>query len=97
MTHDKSFKNISTILNHLSKNIGLDEFVKEENLFCEWDEIVGDSISKHCKPKCIEKKILFLEVENSFWKKIIVNQKKELLQLILNHFGNNFITKIIFL
>ena len=97
MMPEHFFKNIQTVLDKVTRKYGLDHSLKEDRFFSMWEEIVGDSVAQHCNPKCIEHKILFLEVENSFWKQIITNQKKELLKLIANQFGNDFINKIKFI
>jgi predicted nucleic acid-binding Zn ribbon protein len=94
---ENHYKTVNQILNILAIKYGFANFVKQEELFKEWESIVGSSIAKHCEPKCIEHSVLFVEVKNNFWKNIIETKKEEILNLIRKNLKDNQIKKIQFI
>jgi len=94
---DKGFKDIQQVLNKLLKSYNIDKVVKKEQLFENWQNIIGKDLSEKCKPIKTENTILFLKAKNSVWRNELKLRQKDLLSLIQKKTGNKIITHIRFL
>jgi len=94
---DKGFKDIQQVLNKLLKNYNIDKVVKKEQLFENWQNIIGKDLSEKCTPVKTENNILFLKAKNSVWRNELKLRQKDLLNLIQKNTGNKIITHIRFL
>ena len=94
---DKGFQNIQQVLDKLLKNYNLEKVVKKEQLFENWENIVGKDLSEKCTPIKTENNILFLEAKNSVWRNELKLRQMDLLTLIQKNTGNKIITHIRFL
>jgi len=94
---DKGFKDIQQVLNKLLKSYNIDKVVKKEQLFENWQNIIGKDLSEKCKPIKTENTILFLKAKNSVWRNELKLRQKDLLNLIQKNTGNKIITHIRFL
>ena len=94
---NKEFKNISSILGSILNNYGLKKPIERERIIDNWDDIVGNALSKQCKPVKIENDVLFLEVKNNVWKNELLLRHIELLDLIKSKFDSRVVKKIRFL
>lgn len=93
----KGFKNIQQVLNTVLKNYSLENKVKKEQLFNNWNIIVGNELSEKCRPIKMENQTLFLKAKNSIWRNELKLRQKDLLNIIYEKTGNKLITNIIFL
>ncbi|GAB4339543.1 MAG: hypothetical protein Kow0099_14730 [Candidatus Abyssubacteria bacterium] len=65
-------------------------------LWGQWKEIVGDDVARHCIPEKIERKKLYIKVDNPVWHQQLDLLKDEIKARIDARFGNINIDKIIF-
>ena len=93
----KGFQDIKHVLNKLLKNYNLEKVVKKEQLFDNWENIIGKDLSEKCKPVKMENNILFLKAKNSVWRNELKLRQRDLLELIQNNTGHKIITHIRFL
>ena len=94
---NKDFQNIQQVLNKILKNYSLENQVKKNQLFSNWDKIVGKELAEKCIPIKMEYNILFLKAKNSVWRNELNLKQKDLLNIIYENTGNKLITKIKFL
>ena len=94
---NKKFRNINEIIHIILKNYNLEYSVKKENLFENWKNIIGDKLYDKCKPVRMEDKTLILKAKNSVWRNELKLLQKDILQIIEQKTGKNYITKIRFI
>lgn len=94
---DKGFQNIQQVLNKVLKDYSLEKDVKKEQLFENWEIIVGKNLSEKCSLIKMENNILFLKAKNSVWRNELKLREKDLLSLIHEKTGNKIIRKLRFL
>lgn len=94
---DKEFQHIQYILDKILKTYHIEKEVKKEQLFGEWENIVGKNLADKCKPVKIEETILFLKAKNSVWRNELKLRQNDLLNLITKNIGNKVITRLRFL
>ena len=93
----KGFQDIQQVLNKLLKNYNIEKVVKKEQLFENWETIIGKDLSDKCTPVKTEENILFLKAKNSIWRNELKLRQKDLLDIIQKKTGNKIITHIRFL
>ncbi len=94
---NKNFQDIQKVLNKLLKSYNIEKEVKKEQLFENWEIIIGKNLSEKCIPMKIEDNILFLKAKNSVWGNELNLRQKDLLTLIHEKTGNKIIKKLRFL
>ncbi|MBT8386163.1 MAG: DUF721 domain-containing protein [Ignavibacteria bacterium] len=94
---DKNFKDINQILNKVLVNYNLEGKVKKEQLFENWQNMLGKDLSDKCKPVKIEETILFLKAKNSAWRNELKLREKDLLNLVHKKIDKKIISKIRFI
>lgn len=65
-------------------------------LWGQWKEIVGDDVASHCIPEKIEKKKLYIKVDNPVWHQQLDLLKDEIKARIDTRFDNIQVDKIVF-
>jgi predicted nucleic acid-binding Zn ribbon protein len=93
----KGFQDIQQVLSKVLKNFSLENQVKKEQLFNNWNNIVGNELAEKCSPIKIENKTLFLKTKNSVWRNELKLRQNDLLKIIYEKTGNKLITNITFL
>ena len=93
----KKFKDISQVLNTVLANYNLETKVKKEQLFENWQNILGKDLADKCKPIKIEENILYLEAKNSVWRNELKLRERDLLNLVHKKIEKKIISKIRFL
>ncbi|MCK5032098.1 MAG: DUF721 domain-containing protein [Calditrichia bacterium] len=93
----KGFQNIQKVLNKVLKNYSLENQVKKEQLFNNWDKIIGKELAEKCSPIKIENNILFLKAKNSVWRNELKLRQNDLLNIIHENTGNKLIMNIRFI
>jgi predicted nucleic acid-binding Zn ribbon protein len=93
----KGFQDIQKVLNKVLKNYNLEKDVKKEQIFENWEIIVGKNLSEKCTPIKQEENVLFLKAKNSVWSNELKLRQKDLLSLIHEKTGNKIIKKLRFL
>ena len=91
------FNNVAIAARYAQQNYNIEKVVKKEQLFENWENIVGKDLSKKCRPLKTENNILFLKTKNSVWRNELKLRQKDLLKLIQKNIGNKIITHIRFL
>jgi predicted nucleic acid-binding Zn ribbon protein len=94
---DKGFQNIQEILNKILKTYHIEKDIKKEQLFENWERIIGKNLADKCKPVKVEENILFLKVKNSVWRNELKLRQSDLLNLIQKNTGNKIITNLRFI
>jgi len=61
-----------------------------------WDEVVSDTIKKHTKPIKIQRKIIYVSVDNSVWANELNYLKEDIIKKINDKSGEKVITDIKF-
>ncbi len=79
-------KSLQNCLNDFKKS--WEDLDKLTNLSEKWDELIGEELSKECKPLKIEKKILTIVVNQPQWRQALIYNKHKLKETILD-FGIN--------
>jgi len=90
-------KSIGKILPKVIKKLGLTQKVKEIELSRDWNEIVGKTIAKHCRPVNLNKGSLAIAVDSSPWLSELERYSKEtMLGKIQERFGKRMVNQIKF-
>ena len=91
MSH--KFKSIGEIFNNEPKLSKLKKILNESDVVVEFQNIFPE-LDKVAKAKRVEKKVLFLIVENAAWRNELQFRQKEIIDKINNHFNENRITAV---
>lgn len=94
---NKGFQNIHHVLHKVLKKYSLENKVKKEQLFNNWDKIVGKELAEKCIPIKMENSILFLKAKNSVWRNELKLRQKDFLNIIYKNTGNKLVKNIKFL
>lgn len=87
---------IGTILQNTIKRSRLEKRLTEVRIFVDYDEIVGDKISRISKPTFIQNNTLFIGVKNHIWLHQLYFLKSEIISKINSNLKRNFIKDIKF-
>ena len=90
------FKSISEVIEKEKEFSGLRETVKNYDVAGEFEKIFPE-LKPIAKAVKVEKKLLFLKVDNSVWKSELNFQKSLMVEKINKHFKNEVIKSIKFL
>lgn len=70
--------------------------IKEHNAMCQWNRVVGESISQFAVPTRVVNGVLHVSVVNSVWRQELMMRKNELLRKYKLFTGQEIIKDIIF-
>ncbi|MBI5038466.1 MAG: DUF721 domain-containing protein [Nitrospirae bacterium] len=87
---------ISTILDKLIKQYGLEGKMNELVLADKWEAIVGKIIADHSYPAGIRYKRLYVVVDSPVWLQEMSFYKEEIIGKVNNYFGKKIIKEVYF-
>jgi len=79
---NKSVKDISAVLKNILDKYNLSDAVEKEQIFTNWNKLVGKDIARMCKPVKFENNELTLEVKNTVWREELATRQNDLLNLL---------------
>jgi len=94
MTRSKNYQDLPSVLQNLLKKYDLNEAVIQEQIFNNWESLVGKKISKQCKPVEIRDGELILQAKNTIWKHELGQRQEDLLNLLNGRIKSSFVKKI---
>ena len=92
----KSFKSLKEVFEKEPRLKRLRNFVNASGVVADFNTIFPE-FKKMVVPVKVEKKRLFLNVENSVWRNELKFREKEIIEKINNHFKNEIIKWIKFI
>ena len=92
----RGFESISDILERLTKKLGIEKKMQEQNLLLVWDEVVGKQICRHARPANIRRGRLTVKVENSGYIQQYSFLKEEIKKKLNEKLGKNLVREIVF-
>ena len=92
----KKPQSLHAILEQTFKNLEIDVPLKTYSILGAWDEIVGESVAVHSRPRSIRNRILFVDVSHSTWMQQLQFLKPTLLEKINAFLGEPLIQDIRF-
>ena len=94
MTNRKSFTDVSTVLKTIMNKYQLTEEILKEQIFANWESLVGKEISKMCKPVEFNDNELILRAKNTVWKQELATRQKDLLNLLNGRIKASLVKRI---
>ncbi len=88
---------ISTALQRLLRDLGIEKKVERSRVIVDWPVFVGQRVADHSKPVRVEGEILLVQVSSDSWRNELVLMKHAILQKINTHYGKQLIKDIRFL
>ena len=92
-------KNITSVSDMIAKFLDdspIGKKIKNYQVIEQWNEIVGDQISKISVPDKIENHVLRVKVNSSVWRHELSLRKKEIIDKINSTFKEEIVKDIIF-
>lgn len=90
----KAVKDISTVLKSILDKYHLSDAIEKEQIFSNWEKLVGKDIAKMCKPVNFENNELTLQAKNTVWREELATRQKDLLNLLDGRIKSSLIKKI---
>jgi len=87
---------IRSILENTIKSLEIDVPLKTYSILAAWNEIVGESVAAHSRPRTIRNRILFIDVAHPTWMQQLQFLKPTLLEKINTFLGESLIQDIRF-
>jgi predicted nucleic acid-binding Zn ribbon protein len=94
MTRKNNYQDLPSILQNLLKKYDLTEAVGSEQIFRDWDTLVGKKISKQCTPVEIREGELVIQAKNNIWKQELAKRQDDLLNLLNGRIKSSLVKKI---
>ena len=94
MTRNNNYQDLPSILQNLLKKYDLREAVVGEQIINNWESLVGDKISKQCKPVEINDGELVIKAKNNIWKQELAQRQDDLLNLLNGKIKSTLVKKI---
>jgi predicted nucleic acid-binding Zn ribbon protein len=94
MTRSKKFQDLPSILQNVLKKYDLTEAVDGELLFNRWETLVGEKISKQCKPVKFKDGELVIQAKTNIWKQELAQRRDDLLNLLNGRIKSSLVKKI---
>jgi predicted nucleic acid-binding Zn ribbon protein len=85
---------LASALDLLTHELGIEQKLHEYEVVLYWDEIVGEQISKAASAVSIAKGVLCVRVHTAPWRNELNFRKKELMEKINKHFGEELVNDI---
>ncbi len=89
-------KSVSTALDELVGNLGIQKKLREYDAVRFWDDIVGDHIAKATTPVRIVQGVLVVKVKTSAWRNELTLQKNALIERLNTAIGERVVRDIRF-
>lgn len=94
MTRSNNYKDLPTVLNNLLVKYDLNEAVSRQKIFDRWDSLVGEKISRQCKPVEMNNGELIIKAKNNIWKQELGQRQNDLLNLLNARIKSSLVKKI---
>jgi hypothetical protein len=91
-----NYKSIAEVINNEDALKNIRELIRKADVIEEFNVIFPD-LKKIAKAVKIEKKVLFLSVENSVWRSELKFKQKVIIDKINNHFNETIIKSVKFI
>ncbi len=92
----KKPQSIQSILEKTLKTLEIDVPLKTYSILGVWNEIVGEPVAEHSKPRSVRNRILFVDVSHSTWMQQLQFLKPTLLDQVNDFLGEPLIRDIRF-
>src|SRR5512135_1247214 len=92
----KKPQSIQSILEKTLKTLEIDVPLKTYSILGVWNEIVGEPVAEHSKPRSVRNRILFVDVSHSTWMQQLQFLKPTLLDQLNGFLGEPLIRDIRF-
>lgn len=89
-------KILSTALDDVLKQYGLDIKLRKFEALNVWEKVVGEQIAKVTKPERIERDVLYVRVKKAVWRNELVFLKKEIIKKINKELEEEIVKEIVF-
>ena len=90
----RKFQDLPSVLENLLKKYDLNEAVNREQLFSNWESLVGEKMSKQCKPVEMNGGELIIQANNNIWKHELGQRQEDLLNLLNGKIKSSLVKKI---
>jgi len=94
MMRSKNYQDLPSVLQNLLKKYDLNEAIIREQLFRNWESMVGEKISRQCKPVEMKDGELIIQAKNNIWKHELGQRQEDLLNLLNGRIKSSFVKKI---
>jgi predicted nucleic acid-binding Zn ribbon protein len=94
MTHSNSYKDLPSVLQNILRKYDLNEVIIRQQIFDRWEFLVGEKISKQCKPVEMDNGELILKAKNNIWKQELGQRQNDLLNLLNARIKSSLVKKI---
>jgi predicted nucleic acid-binding Zn ribbon protein len=91
--HDQGVSTLKKEIDQLIK--GIKDESKRKYAF--WEEVMGEKISKVAKPVKNKKGVLYIKVEDATWRFELSRRKREIQELLNEHYKKSLIKDIVFI
>lgn len=81
-------KQLTDVLGKVLRRMKVSDQDSAMGLFSQWNEIVGSAIAEHVTPKKLEKRVLFVEVDDPAWATQMKFLEAQLLTTLRSHVGD---------
>ena len=88
---------LKSALSTALKQGGLDRAMRQNKALLIWENIVGKSVAKNCKPEEVKHGILIVRVLTPVWRNEMAIKKKEILEKLNKKLGEETIKEIRFI
>lgn len=87
---------IGNLLSHMTGRMGNGHRLKEEMALLLWEQVVGDSISRHTSPLRVISGIMTVAVDSSVWLQELALQREEIRKRLNARIGDDVVKDIKF-
>ena len=94
MTRNNNYKDLPSVLQNLLKKYDLIDAVTSQQIFSNWESLVGHKISMQCKPVEIKDGELVIQAKNNIWKQELGQRQEDLLNLLNGRIKSSLVKKI---
>ena len=94
MTRNNNYKDLTSVLQNLLIKYDLFDAVTSQQIFNEWEKLVGHKISMQCKPVEIKNGELVIQAKNNIWKQELGQRQEDLLNLLNGRIKSSLVKKI---
>ncbi len=93
---NNDFKHISSILSEVLKENGIEKILKYQLIKREWQNIVGEELSKICHIHKIKDDAIVIKLENPSWRTELMLQRNYIINKINDRIGEKLIKSLRF-
>jgi len=94
MTHSNNYEDLPSVLRNTLVKYDLNEAVIRQQIFDRWELLVGEKISRQCKPVEMDNGELIIKAKNNIWKQELGQRQIDLLNLLNARIKSSLVKKI---